>query len=196
MPKLTFKKYLSAFNSIKGVLASASVLMPGFAYFTKYAPPFGEIAFLTAAIATATVFIAFYYPPRPSSDPPPRLPPLIRVALGALLVSIVLLVLYPALIDVCTVQIPGTDKRIQIGFDKFDWSLTEYGKLVKARNPTALPQEWLSDESFKTGVAKLFWKTWSIYLSGFVTVIVFILTFVFWAFGWSLIAKQKAIDGS
>lgn len=196
MPKLTFKKYLSAFNSIKGILTGVGVLVPGFAYFTKYAPPFGEITLLTAAFAAATVFITYYYTPQKSIESTQKLPPLIKMALKALVISVALLIVYPILIDLCTVEIPGTNKRIQIGFDKFDWSLTEYGKKIKAQDPTAIPQEWLSDESFRSGVAKLFWQTWSIYLSGVLTIVVFIFAFILWTFGWSLIAKQKAIDGS
>lgn len=194
MAKLTFKKYLSAFNSVRGLLASVGVLVPGFTYFTKYGPPFGEIALLTAAFATATMFIAYYYTPSQSSGATQKLPPLIKTALKVLIISVVLLILYLILIDLCTVQIPGINKRVQIGFDKFDWSLTEYGKQVKAKNPVALPQEWLSDESFESGVAKRFWQTWSIYLAGVLMIVVFIFAFVLWAFGWSLIAKQKAID--
>ena len=114
-----------------------------------------------------------------------------------LVVSVVLLILYLVLIDLCTVQIPGTSKRIQIGFDRFDWSLTDYGRRLKGEDPSALPQDWLSEESFKKDVAKRFWPIWSIYLSGILMIIVFISAFVLWAFGWSLIAKQKAItDGN
>jgi hypothetical protein len=196
VPALTFKKYLSAFNSIKGLLASVSILVPGGAYFTKYAPPFGELALLTASFATATVFITYYYTPSQPIKSKQELPPLIKIAIKVLIISVVLLILYLVLIDLCTVQIPGTSKRIQIGFDKFDWSLTEYGKKVKAQDPTASPQDWLSEESFKTGVAKLFWQTWSIFLSGISMIVIFISAFVLWSFGWSLIAKQKAIGGT
>lgn len=196
MARPSFKKYLSAFNSIKGLLASVGVLIPGFAYFTKYAPPFGEITLLTAAFATATVFITHFYNPPPSNNPHERLPPLIKKALVALVVSVVLLISYLILLDVCTVITTNTNNRIQIGFGKFDWSLTEYGKQKKAEDPAALPQDWLLDESLKAGVAKRFWSTWSIYFSGVLLITVFILAFVSWAFGWSLIAKQKAIDGT
>jgi hypothetical protein len=191
----SFKKYLSAFNSIKGLLASVGVLLPGFAYFTKYAPPLGEITLLTAAFATATILITHYYNPTQSNHPHQRLPPLIKKALIALIAAIILLALYVILLDLCTVKKSNTNNRIQIGFGKSDWSLTEYGRQVKAEDPGKTPQDWLLDESFKAGVAKRFWSAWSIYLSGTLLVAVFIFAFVSWTFGWSLIAKQKAIDG-
>jgi hypothetical protein len=195
-PRLTFNNYLSAFKSISGLLASVGVLIPGFAYFTKYAPPFGEIALLAAALATATIFITYYYTPKTSNSPDSRLPPLVKSAIKAFIAAIFLLLLYLVLLDLCTVLIPGTDKRVQIGFDKFDWSLTDHGKQVKAEKPIALPQEWLSDESFRKDVAKLYWQPWSIYLAGIALILIFIFAFVLWAFGWSLIAKQKAISMS
>lgn len=112
-----------------------------------------------------------------------------------LIAAIILLFIYVIVLDLCTVKKSNTNDRIQIGFGRFDWSLTEYGKKVKAEDPMSLPQDWLLDESFKAGVAKRFWLTWSIYLSGTLLIVVFVLAFISWTFGWSLIAKQKAIEG-
>jgi hypothetical protein len=190
-----FKKYLAAFGSIKGLGASVGVLLPGFVYFTKYPPPlFPGFTLLTTAFATATIGITYYYSlPSQTSSPSQRLPPILRMALKAFIASIVLLILYLILLDLCTVLIPGTTQRIQIGFDKFDWSLTAYGKQVKASKPFATPQQWLWDESYATDAPKLLWTSWTIYLSGILMIVDFMFAFVLWTFGWSLIAKQKAI---
>lgn len=197
MPTETsFKKYLEAFNSIKGLGASVGVLLPGFVFFTKYAPPlFPGITLLTTAFATATIIITYYYSlPAQRSSHSQRLPPVLKMALKALIASIVLLIFYLVLLDLCTVLVPATTKRMQIGFDRFDWSLTAYGKQVKAEKPLATPQQWLWDEAFGTDAPKLIWTSWSIYLSGIGMLVVFMFAFVLWTFGWSLIAKQRAIE--
>lgn len=195
-PELSFKKYLAAFNSIKGLVASVGVLLPGFIYFTKYPPPlFPGITLLTAAFATATILITYYYPaPTHSSFPAKRLPPILNLALKAFLLSIVLLVIYVVLLDLCTVLVPGTTERMQIGFYKFNWSLTDYGRQVKATKPFATPQQWLWDEAYGIDAPKLLWRLWSIYLSGILMIVVFISAFVFWTFAWSLVAKEKALS--
>jgi hypothetical protein len=194
MPEIDFKSYLRGFKSIKGVLASIGALVPGLTYFTKYAPPFGEIALLTAAFAAATVFITYYYSPPNSDQPTASLPPLIRRAVKILLLSFVLLVSYLIIVDLCSVQIPGTNSRVQIGFSQFDWTLTDYGKGLKRQDPTAQPSQWLDEEAFKAGAAKLFWKPWSIYAAGVLLILVFTTAFILWTFAWSLIAKQNALS--
>jgi hypothetical protein len=194
MAEANFKQYLAAFNSIKGLGASVGVLLPGFIYFTKYPPPFFPgITLLTAAFATATIVITYHYVPSKINRSSRGLPPILRMALKAFIASIFFLILYLILLDLCTVLVPGTTQRMQIGFDKFDWSLTTYGKQVKSSKPFATPQQWLWDESYATDAPKLLWTPWAIYLSGILMMVVFMFAFVLWTFGWSLVAKQKAI---
>lgn len=194
MPGLNFQNYLAGFKSTMGVFAGVGAVVPGFAYFTSFAPPFGEIALLTAAFAVATIFITYYYSPSESNESPHRLPPIIRLAMKVLIASFLLLILYLIALDMCSVQIAGTNKRVQIGFDRFDWSLTEYGKQTRNADANAQPKDWIAEEGFKGGVAKLFWQPWSIYLSGALLILLFTITFVLWTFGWSLIAKENAIS--
>jgi hypothetical protein len=195
MAKLTFTNYLSAFTSINGVLASTSILIPGLAFFTAYAPPFAEITLLTAGISTATIFISYYYGPSTKAKKGSGLPPLIRIATKALIFSVVLIVGYVVLLELCSILIQGTKKTIQIGFGTLDWSLTEYGQRVKAEDPVLGPADWLQQEGLTSGVAKRIWTPWSVYSAGSLMIVVFMLAFISWAFGWSLIAKQRAIDG-
>jgi hypothetical protein len=194
MAKNGFQKYLDGFKSIKGVGAGIGVLVPGFVYFTKYAPPyFPGITLLTTAFATATVVITYYYSPSLVKSSTHTLPPILKKAIKAFVVSILLLLVYTILLDLCTVLVPGTTQRMQIGFAKFDWSLTTYGQQVKAAKPFATPQKWLWDESFATDAPKFIWSSWAIHLSGILMTIVFMFAFVLWTFAWSLIAKQKAL---
>jgi hypothetical protein len=195
MAESGLQKYLESFKSIKGLGASVGVLLPGFVYFTNYAPPyFPGIALLTAAFATATILITYYYSPAQVHGPSDTLPPMVRMATRVFIVSVLLLLAYTVLLYLCTVPIPGTTQRIQIGFYNFDWSLTRYGGHVKAANPVATPANWLSDESWSTDAPAKIWSSWAIHLSGILMTVVFIFTFVLWTFGWSLIAKQKAIS--
>src|ERR1043166_5412978 len=195
MPQDGFQKYLDSFKSIKGLGAGIGVLVPGFTYFTKYAPPyFPGITLLTAAVATATVVITYYYSPSLVRGSPHTLPPLLKTAIKVFVISILLLLLFTILLDLCTVVVPGTTQRMQIGFGELDWSLTPYGQHVKATRPLATPQQWLWDESFSTNAPKLIWIWWTIHLSGILITLVFMFAFVLWTFGWSLIAKQKALQ--
>src|SRR2546423_10016326 len=109
---------------------------------------------LTLAFAGATVIITYYFSPRgidvggvrgvggqpehPEGAAPDgarrRLPPLVGLALKVLIISVVLLILYLVLLRLCTVATPGNTARFQIGFDKFEWSLTDEGKKVKAES--------------------------------------------------------------
>lgn len=194
MPKLSFSQYLSALKSINGILASIGILVPAFSYFTTFPPPFlyGS-SVLTAAFAVATVIITYYYSPRARTGQ--RLPPLASLAMKVLIISVVLLILYLVLLRLCTVVTPENTARFQIGFDKFEWSLTDEGKKVKAKNPNATTQDWMLDDAlFRSGGADVLWESWTIYLSGILIVIIFIFTFVLWTFGWALLAKQKAIS--
>ncbi len=150
---------------------------------------------LTAAFAVATVIITYYYSPRSASGR--RLPSLVKLAMKVLIASVILLVLYLVLLRLCTVVSPDNTARFQTGFDKFEWSLTDEGKRVKAKSPNATVQDWMLDDAlFREGGPDVLWKSWTIYLSGVLTTIIFILTFVLWTFGWSLLAKQKALEGS
>lgn len=194
MPNLTFAKYLSEFKSIMGVLASIGILVPAFSYFTTYPPPFlyGS-SILVTAFAGATVIITYYFSPRTRVGG--RLPPLVSLAKKMLIISVVLLVLYLVFLRLSTVVSPGNTARFQIGFDKFEWSLTDEGKKVKAENPNATTQDWMLDDAlFRPGGADVLWQSWTIYLSGILMVLIFIFTFVLWTFGWALLAKQKAIS--
>jgi hypothetical protein len=194
MTKSGFQKYLDSFKSIKGLGASIGVLVPGFVYFTKYAPPyFPGITLLTTAFATATVVITYYYSPSLAKSSTRTLPPILKSAIKAFVASILLLFVYTILLDLCTVVVPGTTQRMQIGFGRFDWSLTAYGQQVKTTKPLAPPQQWLWDESFETDAPKLIWASWTIHLAGILMTLVFMFAFVLWTFAWSLIAKQKAI---
>jgi len=195
MPKPTFKDYLSAFRSINGILAGIGVLVPAFSIFTIYSPPFFKGAsLLTTAIAAIIIIVTFYYDPSPKKNPRAKFPYLVRLSLIAFAIFFVLLIVYFVLFDLCTVETPGGTERFQIGFGQYDWGLTNTGLEVKAKFPDKTPQYWMMYGAwFRSGGPNVLWKTWTIYLSGIIMILVFVLTFVLWTFGWALLAKQKLI---
>ena len=194
MPKPTFKNYLSAFKSITGILAGIGVLIPAFSIFTNYSPSFFKGAsLLTAAIAAIIIIVGFYYEPSPKKKNT-RLPHLVRLSLKIFVIFLALLIVYFVLFDLCTVETPDGAERFQIGFGKYDWGLTNKGLEVKAKFPDNPPQYWLMYGAwFRSGGPNVLWKTWTIYLSGIMITLVFVLTFVLWTFGWTLLSKQKLI---
>ena len=192
MPKPTFKNYLSEFKSINGILAAIGVLVPAFSVFTNYSPPFFKGASLmTTAIAAIIIIVTFYFDPS-SPKKQTRLPLLVRLSLKVFVIFLALLLVYLILFDLCTVETPDGTVRFQIGVGKYDWGLTNKGLEVKAKFPDKTPQFWMMSAAlFRPGGPDVLWKTWTIYLSGVTIILVFVLIFVLWTFGWALLAKQK-----
>jgi hypothetical protein len=190
------KRYLSAFRWINGILTGIGIAIPAFSFFTLYAPPLLEASSLfTAAIATAVVIRTYFYEPH-VKRPDTKREKLVRLARSALIGAVVLLVVYMVMLKVCTVVDPPNQPQVryQIGFWNFDWSLNGDGIYLKQIHPNATPWELIDYGTAHgpDGAAKI-WKFWSILVSGISMIVVFLLAFALWAFGWSLLAKRKAL---
>jgi hypothetical protein len=191
------ERYISSFKWINGIFTGIGVAIPAFSFFTLYAPPlFVASSLFTAAIATAVVVLTFYYEPRVTA-PDTKRKKLVRLARNALIFAVILLVLYMLMLRVCTVVDPPTapEYRYQIGFWNFDWSLNEDGIHLKQKFGNPTPWELMDyGVAFaeEGGPAKI-WKFWTILVAGVSMMIVYLFTFVLWVFGWSLIAKRKAL---
>lgn len=196
MPDQRVKRYLSSFKWINGIFTGIGVVIPAFSFFTLFAPPFFEASSLfTAAIATAVVILTYFYEPK-VKRPDTKKKKLVRLARNVLIIAVVLLVVYMVMLKVCTVVDPPEkpEARYQIGFWNFDWNLNEDGLFLKQRHSNSTPWE-LMDYGVTLGpdgAAKL-WKFWAIMLSGTLMIVTFLLTFALWTFGWSLLAKRKAL---
>ena len=189
--------YLSAFKWINGIGAAVGVTIPAYSYFTALDPPLLPAAgVITSAIGAATILVAFYYKPKKPRGKS-RLPNLVRLGRNYIGTSLVILIAYLILIQMCTVVEPQKQKvRFQIGFGRADWSLTEAGRRVKAAHSDEPVARWmLSKGAFRQGGPEIIWEPWSIYLAGGLMVATFFLIFGFWTFGWSLLAKHKATVG-
>lgn len=181
------KQYLSILKWLSNVTAGAGVLVPGYSYFTQFAPPLLPTAgLLTSALAVATITVVYLR----RKEPP--LP--LKLFFFFLVPAIVTLVLYIILLEFCTVVDPQESNRFQIGFGSFDWSLTEKGLQWKLGHPTQTIQEWmLYFHAFKPGGPDLIWKTWTVLLSGALTVVMFVTAFILWTFFWASLAKRMSL---
>jgi len=195
---VSVKDYLSSFNWITGLLTGVGIAVPALSFFTLYYPPFFKASSLfTAAISTAVIILTYYYEPR-VIPPDTEGKKLVRLARNALICAVVLLVVYMVMLKVCTVVDPPENPQVryQIGFWNFDWSLNEDGLYLKAKHPNESTPWELMDFAVafsEDGPAKV-WKFWTILVSGVSMIIVYLFTFVLWVFGWSLLAKRKALN--
>jgi hypothetical protein len=112
------------------------------------------------------------------------------------LIAFGLLIAYLVLLRVCTTLDPREGKqRFQIGFNRYEWSLSEEGRKLKAAHPGVSMREFmLFGRAYSDERIEVFWKPWTVYLAGVLTILVFMFTFVLWNFGWALIVKQKALE--
>lgn len=195
MPKRSLSQYLANFKVLNRTLAGIGVLIPGIYYFFKLSPPLLEESnLIISALALATIVIIYFYNPK-GVKAKRHLPLLVKKAVKMLIFSLGAFLVYLILFQVCTVEDPRAEKRFQIGFGKLEWSLTEEGRLWKANNPTQTVQQWLlSAAAFRPDGPELFWKPWSIYVSGVLMIVIYMLTVLCWTSGWALLAKQKSIS--
>jgi hypothetical protein len=192
----SFNDYLSGFKWIRGISTAIGVSVPALSFFTLYAPPlFAGSSILTAAIAAAVIALTYYYTPR-LTPPETEAQKLVNLALAVLACAVILLVVYIVMVKVCTVADPPekAETRYQIGFWNFDWSLTEDGKFLKHTHNNATPWELMNYGAvFTPDGPAVIWKFWSIMVTGICMIVVFLFAFVLWVFGWSLLAKRRAL---
>jgi hypothetical protein len=193
----TLEDYIKELKSLNGLSIAIGTLVPALSYFTRFSPPFLKASsLLTGAIALATVVYVYYYPY--NNITPQNKSSLLSRGVRSLIASVCLLVLYIISFDICTVTHPGDqDTKLQIGFGRCDWSLTAEGKSIKEATPGISLEEFvLKAAAFSDDKIKTIWKPWTVYLSGTVTTLMFMSTFILWNLGWALFAKQKILLAS
>jgi len=180
-------------SNLKWFCAAAGALVPGYTFFTTYPPPiFPGISILTSVLAAAVIYITWTYNPRTQAKGR-RFEKLIRLAVLWLVIAFVCLSVYVLLLRYCTVLEPQTyEQRFQVGFWKFDWSLTEVGLNLKRKIPSAPLEDWMLREgAFRPGGSEIIWTQWSITTAGLLLVVTYMASFVLWTVGFSLLAKHK-----
>ena len=82
--------------------------------------------------------------------------------------------------------------RLQTGFGKSDWSLTDYGINIKNSFPELSTTDLLLRAGFnESGVEKI-WTKESITLAGVINVLFYLTCFLAWTVGFAFLAKDKS----
>lgn len=195
---MTFKRYIRSFISIQGAFLAIGVVLPIAASLDVVEPPLLEPSGIAVgAVAAAVILIAYFYTPRHKATTG-RIPPLVRTAVKAFIAAAVVCLGYLFLLNYTTVIGPssrsGEEIRYQIGFGRWAWSLTDEGKEVRTASPKESLYTWMwNDALFYDHGPEVLWRRWSIYSAGVLLVMLFLLPFVLWTFGWSLLVKQHAL---
>jgi hypothetical protein len=108
-------------------------------------------------------------------------------------VGVSLIFVYIIALPNWSVQIPGSDKHLQIGFGTANWSLTAIGKQDKQVIPDATPEKLLMAEAAFThdGVIGV-WTSWTVALAGSVLLLSYFCGFVAWTSGFACLAKHRS----
>jgi len=121
---------------------------------------------------------------------------IIKMGKNSFIITFLLLLTYLVFLQFCTVLEPQSyEKRFQIGFWKFNWSLTKDGQKLKEKYPDVPLQDWMKKmAAFSPEGPQKIWKEWSISLAGIFLIILFLLIIFFIVRGLSLFAKHLAIS--
>jgi hypothetical protein len=177
--------------------ATSGAGVPALTFFSSFPPPLfpGVVSLLTAGLSGAVLLIAAAWKP-PADTPDQSLPRVVRRAKWFLVCSISLLIVYILLLQFTTIRIPTEpDTRLQIGFGKVDWTLTEVGKSWNHSNPSLTVTEMVKNEAaFTQDRAAILWQTWSIYLAGVLLIALYFFGFLTWTSAFALLARQRSIE--
>lgn len=183
----SFKRTLNWF------CAGAGALIPGYSFFTTFPPPiFPGISLLTSALSAAMIYITWHINSSTSYGEV-SCPRWIQRASIYLVVSFCSLAVYVLLLRYCTILDPQSySQRFQIGFWKFDWSLTDIGISLKSQAPLAPVDNWMLREgAFTQGGPEIIWRAWSVVAAGCAMILTYMMGFVFWTLGFASLAKHQ-----
>jgi hypothetical protein len=179
-------------GSISWFCAGAGLLVPGYTFFTNYPPPiFPEISILTSVLSAAVIYITLTINSKtPNGEK--RYEHLIQWSLLLLGAAFCCLTVYVLLLRYCTVLEPQHYlQRFQIGFWKFNWSLTEVGLHLKHNMPFAPLEDWMLREgAFRQGGPEIIWQPWSVITAGCAQLMTYMAGFVLWTAGFSVLARH------
>lgn len=177
-------KIKSILLSINGLAASIGAIVPGYAFFIDYAPPFFKsIGLITSALGVFVMIICSNSKGKPSK----------MKASGLAFIAAVLILGYIALLKLTTVEIDG--QRHQIGFYLSEISLTSNGSAMLSTKlcPQSTPKEiitfCISGET-EQKIEKI-WKVEFIVIVGLINITVFILASLFWVASFVWLARYS-----
>ncbi|MCP4245813.1 MAG: hypothetical protein GY778_02080 [bacterium] len=182
-------RLLRALKLLSTLLAISGVTLPGMTFFTEHAPPlFESVGLLTSGIALAVLCLGFM---SEVSLQTVRRRVLLWVSIGIVCVGG-----YDIGRRYTTVVAPHPRSgRVQIGFGRLDFCLKQKGLDLKAAKPYLTAQDWVMRVGGFGQEAKLelLWKSGWIVAAGVLLLLLFITVFVFWTYGFALLAKWIAL---
>ncbi len=176
--------------------AASGVGVPALTFFSSFPPPlFPGVSLITAALSSAILLIALAWNPQ-ADGPNQPLPRIVTRGRRFLVWSVPLLIAYILLLQFTTIPTPTeSSTRLQIGFGKFDWTLTETGKEWKRSNPSLTVTQMIKNEAaFTQDRVAILWHTWSIYLAALLLIALYFSGFITWTSGFALLAKQRSLS--
>jgi hypothetical protein len=183
----------------KWIGAASGIGVPAYNFFSSFPPPlFPAISLLTAAISGAILFIVSTWKP-PANGGKRTVPWVVKRGATLIVISIPLLIAYILLFQFTTIKLRppfSQTERIQIGFGKAEWSLTEAGRKWTRDQPTITVYQMVENEAaFEQRRVEKLWQTWSIYCAGLTLIVLFFLGFLSWTAGFALLANHKRRAG-
>lgn len=183
----------SALNGLRGLFllaASLGSLLPGFAFFLDFSPPFFSGTALITALAAAVVAIAYAWPRKRRLSDEKYKKELLRAAVVTL-VSFLLTISYIPLYRLTTVAppVPPPTVTCQTGFGLTH--LTPGARQFVQNHPAlANPQDlMLAYAAFAGCRSDLIWEPWSISLMGVALIAHFSMASLLWALGFAWLAR-------
>lgn len=177
-------------KSLLWLCAGAGTLVPGYSFFTSYPPPiFPGIGILTSCLSAAIIVITFATNKSSGENCPEHF---YRKVSLLLVLAFLCLTMYVLLLRYCTVLEPQNySHRFQVGFWKYDWSLTDAGINLKKTNPLSPIEDWMMREgAFIDGGPEIIWQPWSIITAGCSLLFFYMTGFVLWTIGFTLLARR------
>ena len=157
---------------LSGLGAIVGVGVPAGSFFSSYAPPlFPGVTFIVSALS-----IWIYAMSKRKGSTRSRI-----------IVAVALIALYILLLQFTSLPIPPEkEKRVQIGFDTLNWSLTEAAQKEKAEHPTWTAEDLaFSEAAFDPQRVYIVWRTWSVYLAGSCLIVLYFVGFALWTTGFA-----------
>jgi hypothetical protein len=193
-PVSSIQRSVKTIATLGGALSGG---LPGAAYFTHNAPPLFALTALVSGGVGVAVFV-YVFLIRPDARRAAR------NAVRILIAAVFLGAAYGLLLTLLSVA-PPTDAqtdgvRFQIGFRMADFSLTADGRAKRDQLDLRTPEDlMLAYGGYEQGTTYRIWQTWTIIASGILLIVLFVVTFILWAYGlallaWSLSKQPSAQD--
>ncbi len=177
-------KIFDILKSYQGIVATIGVAIPGYSFFTDYAPPlFPNISIITSAICI-WVLVLVANSEKPIT--PSTKKPIIYIGL-----SFLLLIVYLIMLRECTLPNSAGDGRWQIGFGRWEPGLTDPAIAMLKNGDCQDSEGMLFCSRYEEVSIEKIWKKWSVYAAGISMLFLFLFSSLLWTSAWGALAKKQ-----